>query len=136
MKNLAGNPEASTVIMDELRSVCSLFERTIDGLGEVPSDLIGKVQVGEHVLTFRRCWVYYSVQCEPALPVAQAVNLDQTPFVGEGSRYGGSDGILGDVVRAEGFAGGERPSRPVSCWHIDTMDALRTFVGRMRELCA
>lgn len=83
--------------------------------------------------TFRRAWVYWCVS--GAMSHEHAIAIDSTPMESEqGTKYSGGSRTWGDVIRADGFAGGRRPDGPVETWHIDTPDGLKFFADKVREL--
>lgn len=137
MQNLAGVKECDNFIPAELEAAGFIAIKEDERVpGEVPTFYRGYLAIGPYVFRAVRCWVYYSVRCNPELPLEIAKAIDGTSVNIHGSRYSGGTGTLGDVVRAEGFAGGMRPRRPVEFWHVDTEEGLKLFVERLKELLA
>lgn len=125
MQNVGDNPQGTEPMAYELRAA-----------GIPPTGATGALVYADgRVVQFERRWVYWSAQCFPAIPHADAVAIDNLDRPGGSTYYGGSAGTLGDVVRVDGFAGGHEPlsweatkRTGVSHYHIDTQAALEAFV--------
>lgn len=90
---------------------------------------LATLTVGPYTITFERRWAYWVISSKPAFPTALARELNDVPYNGPRSYYSGGKGTLGDVIRAEGFAGGQASIdiEAVGLWHIDTEEGLNAF---------
>lgn len=134
MHNLAGDAKANEWVLEELQIADVDLSEGHEPGREVPATIQGRLRVGDYVVELRRAWVYWMARISPELPAELAAALDSTPCRHADRHYSGRSGILGDIVRADGFAGGMRPDGPVEGWHIDSQLGLTLFVRRLREL--
>lgn len=142
MNNLAGAERSATdaQIRDEL-TAAGIDVVAVPFGGEVTASVSGSLRIGSHAFAFRRAWVYWIVSATPALTFDEAEYIDEWPRPkASGTKYSGGHGTLGDVVRCDGYSGGERPrnfprptTRGFDGWHIDTQAGLAGFV---EALCA
>lgn len=135
--NLAGVSagQATRVTTEELRIAgMTILPLGRPLMGEVKSEVVGAFFPGQYIVTLVRLWCYWSALITPALPRDLAILLDSTPGDFLPARYSGKGSRLGDVVRANGCAGGERPTAEVAMWHIDTLGGLCGLHTRLREL--
>lgn len=132
MKNLAGVKDAEGVIRSELLTAGidpAELRRVVKRPDfEVPSHLVALVRG----FTIARGWVYYRVS--GVMPRSLAIQLDESPPAPNSQgKYAGGRGVLGDVVRAQGYAGGRSPRELTGDlfkdgYHIDTHEGLTAFV--------
>lgn len=97
MKNLAGNEQADSTILEELYLANIPSKKVDKNNGEVPYSYIGKI--GNW--TFKRAWYYWVVSVEDGekgLPLNIALELHN-------KKNPTNDSILGDVIRCGGHAG-------------------------------
>lgn len=86
MKNLAGDPHATEIVINELTR-CGINIAKLDGYsGEVPSTVWGRLGS----FTFRRAWYYYVV--EGRVPLSIAKKLYETPIGKQDIRARGDGG--------------------------------------------
>jgi hypothetical protein len=149
LRNLAGRSaeEASERVQQELNAAgASQIEYTPDSRDEVRARVAGVVLDMSNGRMFKiiRRWCYWSVSLAgngPALSVEEATALDTLSYDGPRSHYCGNRGVLGDVVRWCGFAGGHEPATywqndiRTQGWHIDTAEGLAAFVQWVRSQC-
>ena len=129
MKNLAGNKDSTALASAEL-AVAGIPTMNAHPYGEVGAAVQGILGP----FTFRRAWVYWVAEGEMSEENARAINDAPMPTDEHGTKYSGGRGTWGDVVRAEGFAGGQLVTRPVDSWHIDSPEGLKFFADKVREL--
>jgi hypothetical protein len=134
-ENLAGLDACWTdpVVSAELAAAGIPETQRDEPPGEVQTWHMGRLQLGPHVVRFWRAWMYWRVACDPAIPHALAVRINDDRGDFDGSKYSGDAGRLGDVVRVEGYAGGMDP-RPggVASYHVDSPAGLARFVAILR----
>lgn len=129
MKNLAGNKNSTALASVELT------EAGIPTVNAAPYGEVGAAVCGVlGPFTFRRAWVYWVAEGEMSEDNAKTINDEPMSNDDHGTKYSGGRGTWGDVVRAEGFAGGQLVTRPIDCWHIDSPEGLKFFADKIREL--
>lgn len=138
MRNLAGKDygENDQVIAVELTEAgVRLLKLPCLLLDEVRARYVGLLDLPHRHFLFQRAWCYWRVTCSPPLPSSEALAIDGRPYsLGDGTSYSGARGVLGDVARADGCAGGPPPiSLTVETWHIDTLAGLIVFVRAVRS---
>ena len=135
MRNLAGKgQEAAIACGDELKEAGIPYAAVIAD-GEVQSQLGGVIKIGGYEIMLIRRWVYWSASVHKnphdgfGLPADLAKALNDAPYEGPFSYYAGPAPRLGSVVRADGYAGGQRTEEvgPTALWHIDTQGGLNAF---------
>lgn len=103
MKNLAGNEQADSTILEELYLANIPSKKVDKNNGEVPYSYIGKIENW----TFKRAWYYWVVSVEngeKGLPLNIALELHN-------KKNPTNDSILGDVIRCGGHAGCPSPDK-------------------------
>jgi hypothetical protein len=136
MRNLAGggSGENDAAILAELAEArVRALRLPVYLRDEVCADVIGLLDAEPFTLIFQRAWCYWRVTCSPPMPLDAALAIDGLPMPVTDGHYSGRRGVLGDVVRADGHAGGPAPTRPVDVWHIDTLVGLVAFAGAVRQ---
>lgn len=105
---------------------------------EVPTRVVGELEVGQHMLRFTRDWCYARVAVLPAFPIDLAKKVNDAALSSvERTKYSGLDGGLGTVARANGHAGGISSREicdPIRAYHIDTAEGLKAFTETLFQL--
>ena len=73
---------------------------------------------------------YWRANTDSPLPQKAALWIHNWPWEEDKARgrYSQCTGVLGDAVRYEGHCGSPAPDGPAACYHIDSDEALSTFV--------
>lgn len=131
MENLAGVDAAEATAKCAMELVAAgIVPKMIDeGPGEVKSRIGGSMNVRGYEFTFRRAWVYWTVNVSPPIPCDIARKINDAPYIGDGGKYSGQPRRLGSVARVDGYAGGKEPDEGgVVGYLIDTQRGLFDFV--------
>ena len=144
IRNLAGVPVdmATECVTGELNAAgIQWVHAKLDHRDEVQSRVVGlMLDPRGRLFKFVRRWCYWSARVHEgrALSPDEATALDTSAYDGPRSCYGGDRGVLGDVVRWRGCAGGRAPASDWSDdaeshhWHIDTAEGLAAFARWVR----
>lgn len=137
MRNLAGSNDATTMAAGELTLAGIPVVNSPKPDGETHAKVDGELRAGAYLFRFVRGWAYWKVSCSPELPVDLVLQLNATPFEGQGNKYSGGAPVLGSVARAHGYARGMEEEQirewgPCDSWHIDTPEGLAAFASWCR----
>lgn len=144
IRNLAGVPAdtATECVASELNAAgIQWVHEKLDHRDEVQSRVVGlMLDPRGRLFRFVRRWCYWSARVYEgsALSIEEATALDVSAYDGPRSYYGGNRGVLGDVARWRGYAGGRPPATLWSDdvrdqhWHIDTAEGLAAFARWVR----